>query len=166
MSERGEDIAMADASNPTSTSTSTTTSTSALKRKQPPARGHQISHMVIKTPPFSYAYLSLMTSSPPQTTLDEITVRSYLTSALTQFLGLSGAAISVDILKVEAAEGKKVDDGGEVWVRVPREDLAPFLAAVGGWVGEGGKVGWRVKGSGNWLSALVGGRDEERIWND
>ena len=107
-----------------------------------------------------------MTSSPPQTTLDEITVRSYLTSALTQFLGLSGAAISVDILKVEAAEGKKVDDGGEVWVRVPREDLAPFLAAVGGWVGEGGKVGWRVKGSGNWLSELVGGKDGERIWND
>jgi len=145
-------------------------STQNSKRKQDhlPARGHQISTLIIKTPPFSYAHLSLLTAStsPQKPTLDEITVRSYLTSALTQFLGLSGAAISIDILKVESAAGKKLDEGGEVWVRVPREDLAPFLAAVGGWVGEGGNVGWRVKGSGNWLSELVGGRHEERIWND
>jgi len=157
MSGKEEDVNMADAPS---------LATSDSKRKQPPSRGHQISTVIIKTPPFSYAHLALITSSPSITTLDEITVRSYLTSALTQFLGLSGAAISIDILKVEGTDGKKLVTAGDVWLRVPREDLAPFLAAVGGWVGEGGKVGWRVKGSGNWLSALVGGRDEERIWND
>lgn len=138
------------------------------KQKHPPDRGYETSTVYIKTPPFSYVHLSLITPSPSQeaNTLDEITVRSYLTSALTQFLGISGSAISVDILKVEGTDEKKVDVGGEVWVRVPREDLAPFLAAVGGWVGEGGKVGWSIKGSGNWLSSLVGNRDVARIWNE
>jgi ribonuclease P/MRP protein subunit POP8 len=66
----------------------------------------------------------------------------------------------VDILKVEATE---------CWIRVPREDLSPVVAAVGGWIGGNeteGKVGWRIKGSGNWLSVLVGERGKESIWNE
>lgn len=82
-----------------------------------------------------------------------------------QFLGLTGSAISIDILKVE---------GRECWVRVPREGLSPLIAAVGGWVGGSGagaggmeeRVGWRVRGSGNWLSALLAQQDEARIWKD
>ena len=82
-------------------------------------------------------------------------------AALTQFLGLSGSAISVDILKVE---------GREAWIRLPREDLSPVVAAVGGWVGESddnriGRVGWKVKSSGNWLSTLVGENEVEKIWS-
>jgi len=55
------------------------------------------------------------------------------------------------------------------WIRVPREDLSPVLAAIGGWVGgteDEGKVGWRVKGSGNWLSVLVGDKGKEDIWDE
>jgi ribonuclease P/MRP protein subunit POP8 len=67
----------------------------------------------------------------------------------------------VDILKVEESEA---------WIRVPREDLSPVMAAVGGWVGGDetdrlGKVGWRVKGSGNWLSSLVAEKGVEKIWS-
>ena len=129
------------------------------KDKRKRERGHEITSRMIKAPPFSYAHLELTSTSTATSmrTLDEITIRSYLNSALTQFLGLSGAAITVDILKTEA---------NECWVRVPRQDLSPFLAGVGGWIGEHGAVGWRVRSSGNWLSALVGNKDVEKIWND
>jgi ribonuclease P/MRP protein subunit POP8 len=161
--------------------------------KPPPSRGHDITTKTIKTPPFSYACLELITSSPipvlspnpssvsssnvstpdpipfPSTintnttpSLDVLTTRTYLTSAVAQFLGLTGSAISIDILKIQ---------GLKVWIRTPREDLAPVLAAVGGWVGKGSigaqeKVGWRVRGSGNWLSSLVAQGEEGSIWKD
>jgi ribonuclease P/MRP protein subunit POP8 len=138
------------------------TSTNAVpssKRKQRQPKGHEITTKTIKTPPFSYAWLELISESTTETRLDEITIRSYLTAAFTQFLGISGSAISVDILKVE---------GEECWLRIPREDLNPALAAVGGWIGgrDGeSKVGWRVKGRGNWLSSLVGKQGVEKIWS-
>ncbi|KAH8598011.1 hypothetical protein B0O99DRAFT_480537, partial [Bisporella sp. PMI_857] len=127
-------------------------------KKQNTQKGYEIISKTLKTPPFSYACLELVTDpSADDTVLDEITVRSHVISALTQFLGLTGAAISIDILKVE---------GKETWIRVPREDLSPFLAAVGGWVGGDGTVGWKVKANGNWLSSLVGNSGLEKIWND
>ncbi|TVY84798.1 hypothetical protein LSUE1_G001031, partial [Lachnellula suecica] len=109
----------------------TDTPISSNKRKPAPSRGHALTTHTITTPPFSYALLELQTSQKPSTQLDELTVRTYLTSALTQFLGLSGAAIVVDVLKVEV-------ERGVCWVRVPRGDLSVFLAAVGGWIGRGG----------------------------
>jgi len=134
--------------------------TTTNKRKQKQAKGHEINTKTIKTPPFSYACLELISDSTTDIQLDDITIRSHVTAALTRFLGVAGSAISVDILKAE---------GQECWVRVPREDLSPFLAAMGGWVGGNdtdGKVGWRVKARGNWLSSLVGKQGVERIWND
>jgi len=130
------------------------TPTPSAKRKQKPSRGHEITSLTIKTPPFSYAYLELQSTSPTPQSLDETTVSIYLTSALRQFLGLSGTAISVDILKVE---------GTQCWVRIPRGDLSVFVAAVGGWVGDG--VSWWVRGSGNWLSVLGGRKGEESVWS-
>ena len=132
------------------------------KRKHKPSKtpkSYTITSITIRTPPHSYAHLELLSSSSATTSLDALAVRFHLTSALTQFLGLTGSAISVDILKVE---------GRECWIRVPREDLSPLLAAVGGWVGGNGEgqVGWRVRGSGNWLSSLVGRAGLERIWDD
>jgi ribonuclease P/MRP protein subunit POP8 len=129
------------------------------KRKQRQPKGHEISTKTIKTPPFSYAWLELISESTTEIKLDEITVRSHLTAAFTQFLGLTGSAISVDILKVE---------GRECWLRIPREDMNPALAAVGGWIGgrDGeSKFGWRVKARGNWLSSLVGKQGVEKIWS-
>lgn len=130
------------------------------KKQENTSKGHEINSKTIKTPPFSYACLELISESNVDIKLDDITVRTYIMSALTQFLGLTGSAISVDILKV---------DGRECWVRVPREDLGPVVAAVGGWVGigsngEDGKVGWKIKASGNWLGSLVRNMDTETIW--
>jgi ribonuclease P/MRP protein subunit POP8 len=130
-----------------------------VKRKLPKAtKSHEITCRTIKSPAFSYACLELISDPPSKVPLDNLTVRSYLTSALTRFLGLTGSAISVDILKVEPKE---------CWIRVPREDLSAVVAAVGGWVGRGengGEVGWRVRASGNWLGSLLGERSTEEVW--
>lgn len=125
-------------------------------------KGHEISTRTIKNPPFSYVCLELISDGAAAAAtaplLDNLTVRSYLTSGLNQFLGLTGAAISVDILKVE---------DNECWIRVPREDLRAVIAATGQWIGtaEGNcKVGWRLKASGNWLGSLVGSQGLQNCW--
>jgi len=121
-------------------------------------KGHEITTRTIKNPAFTYACLELISNSPFSVTLDELTVRSYLTSAFTQFLGLTGSSISVDILKVEDRE---------CWIRVPRDDLSAVIAAVGGWLGgkeKYGQVGWRVRISGNWLGSLLGAGRLEKVW--
>lgn len=128
--------------------------------KPPYTRGHTLKTQTISRPQFAYIHLSLNSPSPLSSTttpLDNKTVWSHLRSALTQFLGLTGSAIPIDILKIH---------GRDVWLRVPRQDRSPVLAAVGGWIGEeeGGNVGWTVRGAGNWLSSLVVGR--ERVWDD
>lgn len=129
------------------------------KRRLPKAtKSHEINSRTIKLPAFSYACLELISDPPSRVPLDDLTVRSYLTTAFTQFLGLTGSAISVDILKVEPKE---------CWIRVPREDLSAVLAAVGGWIGRGEngvEVAWRVRGGGNWLGSLVGERSAEKVW--
>jgi ribonuclease P/MRP protein subunit POP8 len=129
------------------------------KRRLPKAtKSHEITSRTIKSPAFSYACLELISDPPSRVPLDDLTVRSYLTTAFTQFLGLTGSAISVDILKVEPKE---------CWIRVPREDLSAVLAAVGGWIGRGEngvEVAWRIRGGGNWLGSLVGERSAEKVW--
>ncbi|KAG7289019.1 hypothetical protein NEMBOFW57_005380 [Staphylotrichum longicolle] len=97
--------------------------------------------LTLKNPPFAYAHLTLLnpptttssasSSTAPTHTLDALQVRSYLTTALRQFLGDTGAAIPVDILRLEPHAA---------WVRVPRADLAAFAAGVtafGGITGTG-----------------------------
>lgn len=130
------------------------------KRKLPKAtKSHEITSRTIKTPAFSYACLELISDPSSKVPLDDLTIRSYLTSAFTQFLGLTGSAISVDILKVEPKA---------CWIRVPREDLNLTIAAAGGWIGRGEnglEVGWRVRASGNWLGSLVGRSSAEKVWS-
>lgn len=116
--------------------------------------------LTIRAPPFTYLHLTLLVSSSSTAgpvPLDLLTVRTYITAALQQFLGLTGTAIPVDFLKIE---------GRDVWVRVPREDGAAVASAVGGWVGGGrggedGVVGWRVLRWGDWLGAVVAGDGRE-----
>lgn len=122
------------------------------------SKSHELASRTIKTPAFSYAWLELISDPRNEASLDNLTVRSYLTAAFSQFLGLTGSSISVDILKVEDRE---------CWIRVPREDLSAVLAALGGWMGRGennSEVGWRIRGSGNWLGTVVGRRSVEKLW--
>ena len=106
---------------------------------------------------FAYLHLSLVspstllktstTSTPP---IDLITVRTHLTSAFTQFLGLTGSAILVDILKVE---------GQDAWIRVPFEDRHAVIEALSGWTGS--DVTWRVQESGSWLGGMIGSNGQD-----
>ncbi|KAK2801710.1 hypothetical protein FQN50_007625 [Emmonsiellopsis sp. PD_5] len=100
-----------------------------------------------RKPPWSYLQLELITQ--PTTTLstatplDALTARTYLTSALSQFLGVSGTSISIDILKIErTSTGHNI-----LWIRVPRDDAAAVVTADSG------------KGR---FSGFIGGRNWER----
>lgn len=81
-------------------------------------------------------------------------------SALTQYFGVTGSAVSIDILKVEEKN---------CWIRFPSEDLSTVLAALEGWVGfteTDESFRWSVKRSGNWLGILAGEEDAGRLWSD
>lgn len=108
--------------------------------------------VTIRNLPWTYLHLTLISSSDimsasttPAT--DILTARAHLTSALQQFLGLAGTAISIDFLKVQDRD---------VWVRVPREDSTAFVGALSGWIGSDG-VAWRIRGKSEWLGSLVAG---------
>lgn len=100
---------------------------------------------------------------PPQTNptpLDAVTARTYLTSALSQFLGLTGTSISIDILKIVSDQPHTQE---EIWIRVPRDDASAVVGALSSWVGGktggcgSGNVAWRVCAKGNFLGALIAG---------
>ncbi|KAK0253592.1 hypothetical protein B0A54_16978 [Friedmanniomyces endolithicus] len=142
------DITVTTAVTERTTQPSTTTTTgpnkkTKKKRKRAP-KTHILSQSTLRNPPWSYIHLQHLTAHSPATTttalLDAVTAHLQITAALTQFLGLHGAAIPIDILKTE---------GAEVWIRVPAEDHSAVLAAVGGWVSGKGE-GWRVKGFSSW----------------
>jgi ribonuclease P/MRP protein subunit POP8 len=124
-----------------------TTATGVTKDKSRPAgKSHDIYTTTIRTPPYAYAHLELITTAAT-TALDDLQVRSYLTSALKRFLGVTGSGMPVDILKV---------DGRHCWVRVPRQDLGAFAAALAAWPGSGAAVtGFLIRAAGDWLGALV-----------
>ncbi|EKV10683.1 ribonuclease P/MRP protein subunit POP8 [Penicillium digitatum] len=132
------------------------------KRKAPEPKPKTI-HFTSRNPPWTYLKLKLV-SQPGSTSqhLDAVSARTYLSSALSQFLGLTGAAIPIDILKIETGPPSttKLDI---VWIRVPREDASAVVSAVSSWIGSGnnsagsGDVAWRVCAKGNFLGALVAG---------
>ena len=115
------------------------------------------SAITIRNPPYTYFCLSLIrhvstgaSSSAHPPPLDEITVRMHLTSALSHFLGLTGTAIPIDILKVE---------GRDAWIRAPSPDASAVSEALSGWVGQ--DVGWRIKARGCWLGGLTASSERE-----
>lgn len=118
---------------------------------------HEIYSTTIKTPPHAYAHLEVIYPTNPHAILDELTLRQYFSAALKQFLGITGMGISIDILKVS---------GRECWVRVPRQDLGAFAAAITAWVGSESATGLRICAAGDWLGALVGRHDQRTIWGD
>lgn len=133
--------------------------------KQGLESSHEILTCTVKAPPFSYVHLELSTDRGPDddddgaAELDNLLVRSYCTAALRQFLGLTGLAISVDILKVE---------GRQCWVRVPRPHLGSFAAAITAWKGtsEGNAhCVLRVRQCADWLGMMVGADGHDVLWN-
>jgi len=119
----------------------------------------------------------------PQEPLDPLTARTYLTSALSQFLGLMGTAIPLDILKLEQVPVPSSSSSTStstsstrttqttkyqfLWLRVARDDAAVVVAALSSWVGsaspssssstEESGVAWRVCAKGNYLAAIMHG---------
>ena len=92
--------------------------------------------------------------------LDTLSIRTNLTAALSSFLGLTGTAIPIDIMKVSGL----LNGQNDVWIRVPIEDGSAVVAALGAWVGqrdreESGLLGWRVVETGSWLPGMVGRSD-------
>ncbi|ETS79592.1 hypothetical protein PFICI_09445 [Pestalotiopsis fici W106-1] len=144
---------MAEPGNTTITSISSTAATSKSHKAQ------ELATCTIRAPPFSYAHLEAMRKNSLEALeLDAIQVRSYCSAALKQFLGVSGQAISIDILKVE---------GPSCWLRIPRDDLSAFAAAITAWQGtyEGGTHSTlRVRGCSDWLGSLVGSEGAEQLW--
>ncbi|KAK6001493.1 hypothetical protein QM012_002824 [Aureobasidium pullulans] len=116
---------------------------SAVKRKRSEKPSSAVTQFTIRNPPWSYLQLSLITNSPNYQ-LDALTAHLHLRAALSQFLGLHGTAIPIDILKLH---------NNDVYIRVPREDASALVIAVGGWVGKAGE-GWRVKTSSSWAIGL------------
>jgi len=99
-------------------------------------------------------------SDPPNTSFTDIlTWRTTLSRALTQFLGITGSAIQIDILHLS---------GNEAWLRVPRESAKRFQAAVGGYVGskDGGSVGFRTRAAGDFLMGVVSKLAEKGLWDE
>ncbi|KAL9612751.1 MAG: hypothetical protein Q9167_002690 [Letrouitia subvulpina] len=114
--------------------------------------------LTIRHLPWTYFHLSLQTTSNPVATaqsapIDIITARRYLSSALQQFLGLTGTAICIDILKV---------DGRDVWLRVPSDDRAAVTNALSSWVGAE-EVAWIIRGKEEWLAGLVAGNGDDHF---
>ncbi|ERT02358.1 hypothetical protein HMPREF1624_00656 [Sporothrix schenckii ATCC 58251] len=116
----------------------------------------------IGRPPFAYAQIEVVQnhqSQESQGPLDALQVRSYCDAALKQFLGATGAAMPLDLLKL---------DGNEFWVRLPREDMGLFAAALAAWssVSRGGTAtALRLRASGNWLGSLIGRSQQQALWN-
>ena len=119
------------------------------KKKQKSKPHHLLHQATLRKPSWTYFHLELFTPSSTEP-LDILTAKRYLTSALQRFLGLHGAAISVDILKLA---------GREVWIRVPREEAPAVHEAVSGWMGEG--IKWIVKGKDEWLTRLASGNGQD-----
>jgi ribonuclease P/MRP protein subunit POP8 len=134
--------------------------TSTTQSQKPKSQKFEIRTFTIRTSPFGYAQLQLM-SSPPQETqdLDALQVRSYCSSALSRYLGYMGKAVTVDVLKVQ---------GSQCWVRVRQPDLAAFAAAISAWPGTSDRglvVKLKILQCSDWLGSMVGRESQEELWN-
>ncbi|KAK4127690.1 hypothetical protein N657DRAFT_653844 [Parathielavia appendiculata] len=149
---------------------------------KPTPKTRTLTTATLKHPPFAYAHLTLVNPAPngiPNNNnlpiLDALQLRFYLTAALRQFLGDTGAGMSLDILLVQPHSA---------WVRVPREDLPAFAAGVTAFSGlplassasslsgsssssaQGGRMVLRLGACGDWLGSLIGREEEEKLWAD
>ncbi|KAI5788363.1 hypothetical protein EDC01DRAFT_162417 [Geopyxis carbonaria] len=126
-----------------------------------------IERVTIRNHDWSYAHLQMI-YDPPYTPAessgaewppDILTWRTSLTSALKQFLGVTGTAIHIDILHL---------DKDEAWLRIPRVHMEKFGTAVSGYVGtsEGRTVGFRTVSIGEFLHGILGRQAEKSVWDE
>ncbi|KAH7073699.1 hypothetical protein BKA63DRAFT_604030 [Paraphoma chrysanthemicola] len=158
--------------------------TPSKKRKRKDEKPHILHQSTFRRPEWTYLHLTLITPSltttskpttatdtaPSPTALDPLTVSPLLTQPLSQYLGTTGAAVPIDILKT---------GGRDVWIRVPRQDARALRASLSSWVGscdvesvpgvefseEGRRVrvAWRVVGeSGTVGGCVLGGKGDGR----
>lgn len=123
-------------------------------------KSRELFSCTIAKPTFAYAHLELVTTDDEaeQATLDALEVRSWCAAALKRFLGVAGAGMPIDVLKVQ---------GSESWVRMPREDLGRFAAAItaGPGINNGSSPAvLRIRASGNWLGSLLARHDQHKLW--
>jgi len=105
----------------------------------------------LRKPQWTYFHLAAVSSTSEPLQLDILILRQNLTNALNQFLGLTGAAIDIDILKFEKSDA---------WIRVHREDASAVQEAISGWAGaktSTGQYKWIIKGKDEWLVRLLNG---------
>ncbi|KAE9993574.1 hypothetical protein EG327_004333 [Venturia inaequalis] len=125
------------------------------KKRQKPNGSARYHTATLPPPRWTYFHLQLFTSSSStskptadEAALDAITVRRYLSAALSRFLGQTGAATPIDILKL---------DQQHVWIRVPSDDATAVHEAVSSWASSQGDMGdgtglrWIIKGRDDWL---------------
>ncbi|KAA8904497.1 hypothetical protein FN846DRAFT_952756, partial [Sphaerosporella brunnea] len=134
----------------------------------PPAKRQKLpppEQVTIREHDWAYANLQILYDPPYDPAKNDaawppdiLTWRTTLTTALTQFLGLSGAAIGIDILHL---------DRDEAWLRIPRAEKQRFQAAVSGYLGstDGRSIGFRVLGISDFLMGLVSKKAETSIWD-
>ena len=140
----------------TAATTQSSSSQAAKMKRKRKTKNHIINQFTIRDPPWAYLHLQHLTSPGASTKLDAVTAHLHITAALSQFLGLHGAAIPVDILKLEDTD---------VWVRVPAEDKSTVIAAVGGWVSGKGES-WRVEGVSSWDARAMARDSGQDLFND
>ena len=112
---------------------------------------HIHSH-TLRRPQWTYFHLCVLRTDGNSPSLDIITTRQNINSALSRFLGFMGTTIDVDILKLE---------GEEVWVRVPRDMAKAFHEAMSGWTSAGGQTKYVIKGRDDWLVKLATGSGQD-----
>jgi ribonuclease P/MRP protein subunit POP8 len=148
-----EPMDIASSTEPPTSTNPPSTSQGSKKRSHSHSKSQQPTKtLTLRNPPWSYIRLQQYHHPQPSGTLDALTAHIQITAALHQFLGVHGAAVPVDVLRLE---------GSEVWIRVPAEDRSALVAAVGGWVGRAGE-GWRVMGWSSWGAGAEGAKDGGR----
>ncbi|KAK6541517.1 hypothetical protein TWF694_007324 [Orbilia ellipsospora] len=129
------------------------------QRKLQPRSPEQ--RFTIRKPEWQYLHLRMTFDPPhppdhtsPSYPPDLLTWKTHLSTALNQFLGISGTAIPIDFLH---------SDVSEVYLRIPREDAPRFMAGITGWGEdiEGRTVGFRVLKSAEFLMGIAGGEGRD-----
>ena len=112
---------------------------------------HTFLHLTLSSVP-TIGFLSNPKDLKEPPDIDILTVRRCLSSALQQYLGLTGVAIAIDILKIE---------GRNCWIRIPREDGMAVISALGQWTTQKDEgMTWRIRGHGEWLCRVAAGNGE------